>query len=100
MKYDLERNVKLIKFSEGKIDITFNDNLSKNFVRNLSKKLLEWTLKRWVITLTQDKDKKSFLEMQSIKKKESLENEKKKDLYKKFKKVFPDAELIEILKKE
>ena len=38
--------------------------------------------------------------MQSIKKKESLENEKKKDLYKKFKKVFPDAELIEILKKE
>ena len=100
LKYDLERNVKLIKFSEGKIDITFNDNLSKNFVRNLSKKLLEWTLKRWVITLTQDKDKKSFLEMQSIKKKESLENEKKKDLYKKFKKVFPDAELIEILKKE
>ena len=100
MKYDLERNVKLIKFSEGKIDITFNDNLSKNFVRNLSKKLLEWTLKRWVITLTQDKGKKSFLEMQSIKKKESLENEKKKDLYKKFKKVFPDAELIEILKKE
>ena len=100
LKYDLERNVKLIKFSEGKIDITFNDNLSKNFVRNLSKKLLEWTLKRWVITLTQDKGKKSFLEMQSIKKKESLENEKKKDLYKKFKKVFPDAELIEILKKE
>ena len=100
LKYDLERNVKLIKFSEGKIDITFNDNLSKNFVRNLSKKLLEWTLKRWVITLTQGKGKKSFLEMQSIKKKESLENEKKKDLYKKFKKVFPDAELIEILKKE
>ena len=100
LKYDLERNVKLIKFSEGKIDITFNDNLSKNFVRNLSKKLLEWTSKRWVITLTQDKGKKSFLEMQSIKKKESLENEKKKDLYKKFKKVFPDAELIEILKNE
>ena len=100
LKYDLERNVKLIKFSEGKIDITFNDNLSKNFVRNLSKKLLEWTLKRWVITLTQGKGKKSFFEMQSIKKKESLENEKKKDLYKKFKKVFPDAELIEILKKE
>ena len=100
LKYDLERNVKLIKFSEGKIDITFNDNLSKDFVRNLSKKLLEWTLKRWVITLTQGKGKKSFFEMQSIKKKESLENEKKKDLYKKFKKVFPDAELIEILKKE
>lgn len=100
LKYDLERNVNLIKFSEGKIDITFNDNLSKNFVRNLSKKLLEWTTKRWVITLTQDKGQKSFSEMQSIKKKETLENEKKNDLYKKFKKVFPDAELIEVLKKD
>ena len=27
LKYDLERNVNLIKFSEGKIDIAFNENL-------------------------------------------------------------------------
>ena len=31
LKYDLERNVNLIKFSEGKIDISFNQNLDKNF---------------------------------------------------------------------
>ena len=43
LKYDLERNVNLIKFSEGKIDISFNQNLDKNFVRNLSEKLHEWT---------------------------------------------------------
>ena len=41
LKYDLERNVNLIKFSDGKIDISFNENLGKNFVRNLSEKLLE-----------------------------------------------------------
>ena len=54
LKYDLENNVNLIKFSEGKIDISFNENLDKNFVRNLSKKLLEWTCVRWVITLTKE----------------------------------------------
>ena len=43
LKYDLEKNVNLIKFSEGKIDISFNENLDKNFVRTLSEKLLEWT---------------------------------------------------------
>ena len=62
MKYDLERNVNLIKFSEGKIDIAFNENLSKNFVRNLSEKLLKWTSKRWVITLTKGKGQKTFLD--------------------------------------
>ena len=43
LKYDLEKNVNLIKFSEGKIDISFNQNLDKNFVRNLSTKLVDWT---------------------------------------------------------
>ena len=100
LKFDLERNVNLIRFSEGKIDIAFNESLSKNFVRNLSEKLLQWTKKRWVITLTKGKGQKSFLEMDSLKKKKVLENEKNSDLYKKFKSTFSDAELIEVIKKE
>ena len=54
LKYDLENNVNLIKFSEGKIDISFNQNLDKNFVRNLSSKLVQWTGRRWVITLSKE----------------------------------------------
>ena len=100
LKYDLERNVNLIKFSQGKIDIAFNENLSKNFVRNLSEKLLEWTSKRWVITLAQGKSQKTFVETKTIKKNQQLEDEKKNDLYKKFKNIFPDAELVDILKKD
>ena len=50
LKYDLERNVNLVSFSHGKIDINFNENLSKNFVKNLSEKLYDWTGKRWIIS--------------------------------------------------
>ena len=100
LKYDLERNVNLVKFSEGKIDISFNENLGKNFVRTLSTKLLEWTNKRWVITLTKEPGQKSFVELESLKNKELLEKEKKGNVYKKFKDVFLDAELIEVLKKD
>ena len=35
LKYDLEKNVNLIKFSQGNIDISLNEKLGKNFVRNL-----------------------------------------------------------------
>ena len=96
LKYDLERNVNLIRFSEGKIDIGFNENLNKDFVRNLSEKLLAWTGQRWIISLTKEKGKETFLETKNLKKKELLENEKKKETYKKIKNIFPDAELIEI----
>ena len=100
LKYDLERNVNLVKFTKGKIDIGFNENLGKNFVRNLSEKLLEWTGKRWVITLTKTSGQKTFSELKSIRKKELLEKEVKGEIYKKFKDIFTDAELVDISKKE
>ena len=100
LKYDLEKNVNLIKFTEGKIDISFNENLGKNFVRNLSEKLLEWTSKRWVITLTKEKGEPTFYERKVNEKKQLLDSEKKSEVYKKFKDIFSDSELIEVAKKE
>ena len=100
LKYDLEKNVNLIKFSQGKIDISFNQNLDKNFVRNLSEKLLEWTGNRWVITLSKEKGQETFLKLQDIKKKEFLNQEKKGEVYKKFKNIFSDGELLEIKKND
>ena len=41
-----------------------NEELDKNFVRNLSEKLLEWTGNRWVITLAKKPGQKTFSELQ------------------------------------
>ena len=100
LKYDLEKNVNLVKFSRGKIDISFNENLDKNFVRNLSERLLEWTGLRWVITLTKEKGQKTFSELRSIKKKELVNEEKKGKIYDKFKNIFSDVELLEVKKED
>ena len=100
LKYDLEKNVNLIKFSDRKIDIGFNENLEKNFVRNLSEKLLEWTGNRWVITLIKGEGQKNFLQLQSIKRKELLEQEKKGEVFKKFKNIFSDGDLIDVSNKD
>ena len=100
LKYDLENNVNLIKFSEGKIDISFNENLDKNFVRNLSEKLFEWTGDRWVITLGKEVGQKTFSERKNIEKRELLEQEKKGKIFKKFTDIFSDAELLEVKKKD
>ena len=100
LKYDLENNVNLIKFSEGKIDISYNENLDKDFVRNLSEKLHEWTGKRWLITLERKKGQKAFLELQNEKRKKFLDQEKKGEIYLKFKNVFSDGELLEVKKED
>ena len=100
LKYDLEKNVNLIKFTEGKIDISFNQNLDKNFVRNLSTKLVEWTGTRWVITLAKEAGQKTFSELRAIKKKSLIEKEKNGEIFKKFKSVFSDIDLLEVKKED
>ena len=62
LKFDLERNVKLVSFNKGKIDISFNEKLNKNFIKNLTEKLLHWTGERWVISLSKNVEAKSIYE--------------------------------------
>ena len=66
----------------------------------MSEKLLKWTKKRWQISLSQKPGQKTFLETKSIDKQKLLENEKKGEIYKKFKDLFSDGELIEVSEKD
>ena len=61
LKYDLERNVKLVSFNKGSIDISFNEKLNKNFIKNLTEKLLLWTGERWIISLSKTLTLKVFM---------------------------------------
>ena len=100
LKYDLERNVKLVSFNKGKIDISFNEKLNQNFIKNLTEKLLLWTGERWIISLSKNSEAKSLYEQNQEKKSNKFENFKKSDLAEEFEKAFPDAKLIDIQEKE
>ena len=62
LKYELEKNVNLVKFEINSIEISFNDNLDKDFVKDLSSKLFEWTGERWIITFSKSKGDMSVKE--------------------------------------
>jgi DNA polymerase-3 subunit gamma/tau len=96
LKYDLERNVKLVSFNKGKIDIGFNENLNKNFIKILTEKLLTWTGERWIISLSKNEGEKTFYEKKINKEFKKLEKEKKGEVSKKILTAFPDAKLINV----
>lgn len=96
LKFDLERNVRLVKFEQGKIDISFNENLSKDFIKNISNKLNEWTGKRWIISLSKDEGETTVYEKKNQKKTELLEQMKQSEIYKKIMATFPDIELVDV----
>jgi len=96
LKYDLERNVKLVSFTPGKMNITFNEKLTKNFIKILTDKLLKWTGERWIISLSKEQGKETIYEKNLTKKKEKLAQETNSEVVKDFLDAFPDAKLIDV----
>ena len=100
LKYDLERNVKLVSFNKGTINISFNEKLNKNFIKTLTEKLLLWTGERWIITLSKNTDAKSIYEKNLEDRDKKIEEFKKGKIAQDIKKTFPDAKLIDLMDEE
>ena len=96
LRYELETNVNLVNFEKQRIEISFNENLDKNFVKDLSTKLFDWTNQRWIITLSKKNGEPTKKQKNQLNKSKLLLEAKKSETYKKMIEMFPDAELINI----
>ena len=96
LKYELENNVNLISFKNNNIEISFNDNLNKNFIKNLTTKLLNWTGERWIITLSKKTGLKTMKEMEIQNNNNKLDDLKNSELFKEAINLFPDLEIVNI----
>ena len=100
LKYDLERNVKLVSFNKGTIDISFNEKLNKNFIKTLTDKLLLWTGERWIISLSKNAEAKSVHEKNLENQSNKIAEFKKSKIAKDIQEAFPDAKLINLTEEE
>ena len=92
--------MKLVSFNRGKIDISFNEKLNKNFIKNLTEKLLSWTGERWIISLSKNNKAKSVYE-KNLEDKDNMINEfKKSKVAQNIQNAFPDAKLVDLTDEE
>ncbi|NMN67499.1 DNA polymerase-3 subunit gamma/tau [Candidatus Pelagibacter ubique] len=97
LKYELEKNVNLVSFESQRIEISFNEKLDKDFIKDLSLKLFEWTSNRWIITLSKTKGQPSKKETEVNLKKELIEDVKNSSIYRNILKKFQDAEIVDVI---
>jgi len=100
LKYDLERNVKLVSFRNRTIDISFNDKLNKNFIKILTEKLYSWTGERWIISLNKKIGEKTIFEKKNESKINQINEAKKNEKIKVLLETFDDADLISVQKED
>ena len=98
LKYDLERNVKLVSFKNGTIDISFNEKLNKNFIKILTEKLYSWTGERWIISLNKKIGEKTIFERKEESRNKIINEAKNNEKIKMLLEAFDDANLINVQK--
>ena len=97
LKYELETNINLVKFENKRIEISFNDKLEKNFIKDITNKLFEWTNERWIITLSKEQGNPSIKQKKKIMVDKKINEFKATSLYKEIKDLFPDAQLLDVM---
>ncbi len=99
LKYELENNVNLVSFLNNKIEISFNEKLNNNFVKDLSEKLFDWTGNRWIISFSNEKGEITKKEQKRILIDEKIKKIKKSKNYLDLMKLIPDIELVDVKNK-
>jgi DNA polymerase-3 subunit gamma/tau len=96
MKSALERDVRLVRFEDGRLEIALEASAAKSLVNDLSKKLADWTGRRWMIAVSAEAGAAS-LRAQAEARKAELKNDVRSDpLVQAVLARFPGAEIVEV----
>jgi DNA polymerase III subunit gamma/tau len=96
LKSALERDVRLVRFEDGQLEVALEPSAAKMLVGDLSKKLHEWTGRRWMVVVSAEQGAPS-LRTQSDERKTQLKSDARSDpLVQAVLTRFPGAEIVEV----
>jgi DNA polymerase-3 subunit gamma/tau len=96
LKSALERDVRLVRFEDGQLEIALEASAAKMLVGELSKKLHEWTGRRWMVVVSAEPGAPS-LRSQAEERKTQLKSDARSDpLVQAVLTRFPGAEIVEV----
>ena len=96
LKSALERDVRLVRFEDGRLEIGLEASAAKMLVGELSKKLYDWTGRRWMVVVSAELGAPS-LRAQADERKAQLKSDVRGDpLVQAVLTRFPGAEIVDV----
>ena len=96
MKAALERDVRLVRIESGRLEFELGPQGMPTLAGNLSKKLQEWTGKRWIVALSSQKGAPSLREQAESKTKSETSNIHSHPLVKQALEYFKGSKIVEV----
>ena len=96
LKSALERDVRLVRFEDGKLEIGLEASARKTLVGELSKKLSDWTGRRWMVAVSAEPGAPSLRAQADTRKAELKDDARSDPLVQAVLARFPGAEIVEV----
>jgi DNA polymerase III subunit gamma/tau len=88
--------VRLVRFEDGKLEIALDPSAAKTLVGELSKKLSNWTGRRWMVAVSAEPGAPSLRAQAEARKAELKEDVQSDPLVQAVLKRFPGAEIVDV----
>ncbi len=93
MKVALERDVRLVRFEQGRIEFSLAPGASPQLAQTLARRLQEWTVSRWMVAISSAPGALSLKEQEDAKASEALAGVRADPLVQSVLATFPGAEI-------
>ena len=96
MKSALERDVRLVRFEDGTLELALEPSARKTLVGELSKKLGDWTGRRWMVAVSAEAGMPSLRAQAEARKAELKDGVRDDPLVQAVLQRFPGAEIVDV----
>jgi DNA polymerase III subunit gamma/tau len=99
-KAALERDVRLVSFEDGKLELALEPSVSKTLIGDLSRKLTEWTGRRWMVVVSAEQGHPSIKTQNDARRAELVTGVRADPLVQAVLARFPGAEIVAVRQRE
>ena len=96
MKTAISRHIRLVSFTNGRIEINLVENPPREFLSSLGKRLEEWTGKRWMLSVSKEEGQPTLLEQEKAEADTRMETALSDPAVEKILQQFPGAKVVNI----
>jgi DNA polymerase III subunit gamma/tau len=96
IKSALERDVRLVRFEDGTLEIALEAGARKSLIGELSKKLADWTGRRWMVAVSAEAGSPSLRAQAEMRKAEMKDGVRGDPLVQAVMQRFPGAEIVDV----
>jgi DNA polymerase-3 subunit gamma/tau len=96
MKLALERDVRLVRFEQGRIEFSMAPGGSPQLAQTLARRLQEWTGSRWMVAVSNAQGSPSLKEQEDATVREALSGVRAEPLVQSVLAAFPGAEIVAV----